>query len=307
MLPALFDEPFADSSQIPTYLVARLTREHVTVSLSGDGGDELFGGYNRYVWGKKLWGVIGRLPLPARRAAARLIRVISPRDWDRIFTFFSAFVPPRLRFSTPGDKLYKLAQLLGARYAGEVYFDLISLWHGVELVVGAAGQSGIANNASRWPDDLALPEFMMYVDSQTYLPDDILTKVDRATMGVSLESRAPFLDHRVAELAATLPLDFKLREGQGKWILRQILYKHVPRDLIERPKMGFAIPIDSWLRGPLRDWAESLIGEARLRGEGYLDPEPIRKKWAEHLSGKRNWQNELWGVLMFQAWRERWL
>ena len=307
LLPTLFDEPFADSSQIPTYLVARLTREHVTVSLSGDGGDELFGGYNRYVWGKKLWDVIGRLPLPARRVAARLIRVISPRDWDRIFALFSVVVPPRLRFSTPGDKLYKLAQLLGARYAGEVYFDLISLWHGLELVVGAPGQSGIANNASRWPDDLALPEFMMYVDSQTYLPDDILTKVDRATMGVSLESRAPFLDHRVAELAATLPLDFKLREGQGKWILRQILYKHVPRDLIERPKMGFAIPIDSWLRGPLRDWAESLIGEARLRGEGYLDPEPIRKKWAEHLSGKRNWQNELWGVLMFQAWRERWL
>ena len=224
------------------------------------------------------------------------------REYKDIVGQFSYVVETERRFY-----LANSVELVPRNTEGEVYFDLISLWHGLELVVGAPGQSRIANNASRWPDDLALPEFMMYVDSQTYLPDDILTKVGRATMGVSLESRAPFLDHRVVELAATLPLDCKLREGQGKWILRQILYKHVPRDLIERPKMGFAIPIDSWLRGPLRDWAESLIGEARLRGEGYLDPEPIRKKWTEHLSGRRNWQNELWGVLMFQAWRERWL
>ncbi len=307
LLPTLYDEPFADSSQIPTYLVARLTRAHVTVSLSGDGGDELFGGYNRYVWGGKLWAWIKLLPLPGRQAVARLIRVLSPQDWDRVFSFFNGAIPRRMRYNAPGDKLHKLARLLGARHASEVYFDLTSLWHGIEMVAGSRFISTIANDASRWPAGLGLPEFMMHADSQSYLPDDILTKVDRATMGVSLESRAPFLDHRVAELASSLPLDLKIREGQGKWILRQILYKHVPRELIERPKMGFAIPIDSWLRGPLRDWAETLLGEARLRSEGYFDPLPIRKKWEEHLSGQRNWQNELWGVLMFQAWRERWL
>lgn len=307
LLPTLYDEPFADSSQIPTYLVANLTRQHVTVSLSGDGGDELFGGYNRYFWGRNIWDRVKGLPLPMRKVVAQVLHAPSPQTWDRLFATFGQVLPQLLRYNAPGDKLHKLAKLVGAKSASDVYLDLISLWNGAELVPGSNPLLAVATDPSQWPANLDFTEFMMYLDAKAYLPDDILVKVDRATMGVGLESRAPFLDHRLAEFAWSLPLDLKIREGQGKWLLRQILYKYVPRHLIERPKMGFGVPIDRWLRGPLREWAEALLEESRLRREGYLNPVPIRQKWAEHLSGQRNWQYHLWGVLMFQAWQEKWL
>lgn len=307
LLPALYDEPFADSSQIPTYLLAQLTRQHVTVSLSGDGGDEFFGGYNRYFWGDNIWNRVKRVPLPVRKVSAQMLRVLSPESWDRVFSFMGPALPKRLRYSALGDKLHKLANLLGARQASEVFLDLISLWDGKAVVLGTQPSLTESRNPFLCQSGLDFTEYMMCMDALTYLPDDIMVKVDRATMGVGLESRTPFLDHRVMEFAWSLPLDLKICHGQGKWLLRQILYKHVPRELIERPKMGFGIPIDSWLRGPLRDWAEALLDESRLRREGYFVPGPIRQKWEEHLSGKRNWQYHLWGVLMFQAWRGRWL
>lgn len=307
LLPALYDEPFADSSQVPTYLLARLTRQHVTVSLSGDGGDEFFGGYNRYFWGDNIWNRVKRIPLPVRKVSAQMLRAFSPESWDRVFSLMGPALPKRLRYSALGDKLHKLANLLGVRQASEVFLELISLWDGKAVVLGTQPTLKESRNPLLCQSGLDFTEYMMCMDALTYLPDDIMVKVDRATMGVSLESRTPFLDHRVMEFAWSLPLDLKIRHGQGKWLLRQILYKHVPRELIERPKMGFGIPIDSWLRGPLRDWAEALLDESRLRREGYFVPGPIRQKWEEHLSGKRNWQYHLWGVLMFQAWRERWL
>lgn len=307
LLPSLYDEPFADSSQIPTYLVAKLTRQHVKVSLSGDGGDELFGGYNRYSWGRNIWDRVKGLPMPMRKAASQVLCAPSPQTWDRLFATFGRVLPLLMRYNAPGDKLHKLGKLVGAKSASEVYLDLISLWNGADLVPGSNPRRSAATDPSQWPAHLDFTEFMMYLDAKSYLPDDILVKVDRATMGVGLESRAPFLDHRLAEFAWSLPLDLKIRKGQGKWLLRQILYQYVPRQLIERPKMGFGVPIDRWLRGPLREWAEALLDESRLRKEGYLNPAPIRQKWAEHLSGQRNWQHHLWGVLMFQAWGEQWL
>ena len=305
LLPALYDEPFADSSQIPTYLVAKLTRQCVTVSLSGDGGDEFFGGYNRYFWGERIWNLIKALPLGARKIAANALCMLSPPGWDQLFSTVSFVLPKRLGYMAPGDKVHRIAGLLGARSANEVFLDLISLWNGVNLVPHSRPQLTAVTDPAQWPEGLDFAEFMMYMDARSYLPDDIMVKVDRATMGVSLEARAPFLDHRVAEFAWSLPRNFKVRHGQGKWLLRQILYKHVPRELIDRPKMGFGIPIDRWLRGPLREWAEALLDESRLRNEGYLDAEPIRRKWVEHLSGRRNWQYHLWGILMFQAWLEQ--
>jgi asparagine synthase (glutamine-hydrolysing) len=302
LLPALYDEPFADSSQIPTYLVSRMTQEHVSVSLSGDGGDEFFGGYNRYSWGQNIWDRIKLFPLPLRRAFASVLRIPSPQTWDRLFSIFKYMLPTRYRYSSAGDKLHKLAKLLGTISPNDIFIELISLWEGEGVVIGSDVITTAATDRSQWPDNLGFTEFMMYMDAKTYLPDDIMVKVDRAAMGVSLESRAPFLDHEVIEFAWSLPLNMKIRHGQGKWLLRQILYKYVPQNLIERPKMGFGVPIDSWLRGPLRSWAEELLDEPYIRSSGYLNATAIRKKWDEHLSGKRNWQHELWGVLMFQAW-----
>jgi len=302
LLPTLYDEPFADSSQIPTYLLSKLTRDHVTVSLSGDGGDELFGGYNRYSWGRNIWNRIKYFPLPLRQVFAALLYKPSPSSWDKLFSIFELLLPNRFHYSSAGDKLHKLAKLIGATSANDVFFELISLWKGTDIVLGSKTVQTLATDPSHWPSNLDFSEFMMYQDTQVYLPDDILVKVDRASMGVGLESRAPFLDHQLIELAWSLPLNMKIRNTQSKWLLRKILYKYVPRDLIERPKMGFGVPIGDWLRGPLRDWAEELLDESRIRSAGYLEAAPIRKKWNEHLSGKRNWQHHLWGVLMFQAW-----
>lgn len=302
-LPEMYDEPFGDSSQIPTHLVASLARQHVTVSLSGDGGDELFGGYNRYLWGRLLWRRTGYLPRDLRILGSRLLTALSPARWDSL----TAALPRRMRLPAFGDKLHKLAGVIDATDADDLYQRLISQQRDPEsIVLGATG-------AEIWADAEAsafaghdVSERMMFHDLVGYLCDDILTKVDRAAMAVSLETRVPLLDHHLVEFAWRLPLHMKIRNGQGKWLLRQVLYRYVPQDLIERPKQGFGIPLDAWLRGPLRDWAEALLDEDRLKREGYLHPEPVRRKWSEHLSGRRNWQHWLWNVLMFQAWRERW-
>lgn len=302
-LPSLYDEPFSDSSQIPTFLVAQLARQHVTVSLSGDGGDELFAGYNRYFWAREIWRRLNRLPPAARRAAADAIRTLPADTWNRLLGGVARSLPGKLRLQTPGDKLYKLADVLAVPSPEAMYRRLVSHWQAPEqLVLGASEPDTGLTDRSRWADLPDFTERMMYLDAISYLPGDILTKVDRASMGVSLESRVPFLDHRVVEFAWRVPLDLKVRGAEGKWLLRQVLYRHVPRELVERPKVGFGVPIDQWLRGPLREWAEELLTERRLRDEGYFHPAPIRLKWEEHLSGKRNWQYDLWDVLMFQAW-----
>ncbi len=299
-LPTLYDEPFADSSQIPTFLVSRMARGKVTVALSGDGGDELFGGYNRYFWGNRIWRKVGWLPYPLRRGLARALLARSPDQWDRL-----AGGAARLGVSVSqlGDKLHKLAGCLGSADLDDLYLSLVSVWPDAACMVrGTCAPETLLDRRGDWPA-LTEPEHrMMVLDALTYLPDDILCKVDRAAMGVSLETRVPFLDHRVVEAAWRLPLALKIRDGQGKWVLRQILYKYVPRELIERPKQGFGIPLGDWLRGPLREWAESLLDEARLEREGYLDPKPIRETWRQHLDGRTNGAPRLWGVLMFQAW-----
>ena len=302
-LPILYDEPFADSSQVPTYLVSELARQHVTVALSGDGGDELFGGYNRYSWAMRLWQGIGGLPFGLRRFVAGAITALPPLSWNRLFHLAGPLVPERLRYGNPGDKLHKLAGLFAATRPEEVYLKLVSHWEDpMQIVLGAEEPISQVADSSAWVDCPDFERRMMYLDTVTYLPDDILVKVDRAAMGVSLETRVPFLDHRIYEFAWTLPLAMKIRNGRGKWILRQVLYKYVGEGLVERPKAGFGMPIDEWLRGPLRTWAENLLNETRLSSEGYFDARPIREKWIEHLSGKRNWQYQLWDVLMFEAW-----
>lgn len=302
-LPTLYSEPFADSSQIPTFLVSELTRRHVTVSLSGDGGDELFAGYNRYVLGQRLWGKLSLLPVALRRAVARGITGVPAASWNRVAAPLQRFLPASLAQANVGDKLVKGAGVLDAGSAAELYLQLVSHWDEPAMLVrGAVEPPTILTDVSTHPRTAGFVPAMMALDLMTYLPDDILVKVDRAAMGVSLETRVPLLDHRVVEFAWRLPLSYKLREGVSKWPLRQVLYRHVPRALIERPKMGFGVPIGTWLRGPLRDWAEDLLAESRLRQEGFFDPAPIRQKWAEHLSGTRDWQYHLWDVLAFQAW-----
>jgi asparagine synthase (glutamine-hydrolysing) len=302
-LPALYDEPFSDASQIPTLLVAQLARRNVTVSLSGDGGDELFAGYNRYFIGRGLWGSVGWLPRPVRRVAAAGITAISPAQWDRFLSRFLALWPGHFSYGNPGEKLHKLALILAARDPDEIYRGLTSLWKNpASVVLSGAEPVTTGSDRSQWATLSDFTQRMMFLDLITYLPDDILVKVDRAAMGVSLETRVPMLDHQVVEFAWRVPLSLKIRDGQGKWLLRQVLYKHVPRELIERPKAGFYVPIADWLRGPLRGWAESLLSEARLRREGFFDATVIRNSWNQHLSGRRDWQQALWNVLMFQAW-----
>lgn len=301
-LPRLYCEPFADVSQIPTFLVAQLAREHVTVSLSGDAGDELFAGYNRYVMTQDLWGSLRRVPAFLRRLGASGIRSVSPDRWNAVFTSIQRVLPNTFRMANAGDKLHKAAGVLGADSVEDLYLGLVSQWTSEGVVIGGRDPMTILTSLAANLNGLDDVQRMMALDSMTYLPDDILAKVDRAAMGVSLETRVPFLDHRVVEFTWRLPQHLKLRDGVGKWILRQVLYRRVPKELIERPKMGFAVPIDSWLRGPLRDWADELLDESRLRQEGFFNPSLIRQKWVEHLSGKRNWQHHLWCILMFQAW-----
>ena len=304
-LPAIYDEPFADSSQIPTFLVAELARRHVTVSLSGDAGDELFGGYNRYFVGKRVWERVAHVPRPLRGVLAAALSAPSPVAWDRVYSLVAPMLPASARVRMPGDKLHKLARMLALPSAEAFYLGLVSQIAAPETVAMQGGEApSMLGLADRWPPLDDFTERMMYLDLVSYLPDDILVKVDRAAMAVSLETRVPLLDHRVVEFAWRLPLSMKTRGGQGKHVLREVLHRHVPRALIDRPKMGFGVPIDAWLRGPLREWAEALLDPLRLTREGYLRPGPVREKWDEHLSGRRNWSYWLWTVLMFQAWLE---
>lgn len=302
-LAGIFDEPFADSSQIPTLLVSRLARREVTVSLSGDGGDELFGGYNRYVWGSSLWKRLAPIPLWLRSCGAAALHALSPRFWQHICQLAKPVLPAQFHQKQAGDKLQKLATALSAESPEHLYVKLASHWENPALLVlGATEPLTPVTDPEAANDYLQLPERMMFLDTISYLPDDILVKLDRASMAVGLEARTPLLDHTLLEFAWSLPLSLKIREKTGKFVLRQVLYRHVPASLLNRPKAGFSIPLDAWLRGPLRDWAEELLNERSLRVQGYLDPSPVRTKWQQHLSGKRNWQYPIWDVLMFQAW-----
>lgn len=304
-LPQIYDEPFADSSQIPTHLVSALARQHVTVALSGDGGDELFGGYTRYLLTAGLWGKISRIPGPLRAVAASAMTILPPSAWTKIGQAARGLLPRIVQFDRLGDKVHKGAPLLRSRSAAELYGGMLSLWRDPgSLVIGADEPPSQATGATPELRGLGPIERMMALDMLGYLPDDILAKVDRAAMATSLETRVPYLDHRVVEFAWRIPFEMKIRNGQTKWILRQLLARHVPSELTERPKMGFGVPIDSWLRGPLRGWAEALLDERRLRDEGYFRPEPIRRTWEAHLSGRVNEQYRLWSVLMFQSWLE---
>jgi asparagine synthase (glutamine-hydrolysing) len=297
-LPELYDEPFSDSSQVPTFLVSQMARQHVTVSLSGDGGDELFGGYNRYLWTRQLWLTFGWAPFKFRSAARRGIEQFSPA--------IVGLAKGRVGVPLFADKLDKIAEVLDVHNQAEIYYRLVSHWKNPSAVVQKACEPvTILTDSSKWAN---LPDFtqqMMYLDLMTYLPGDILAKVDRASMGISLENRSPYLDdHRTIEFAWQLPMRMKIRDGKGKWILRKLLGRYLPPEMIDRPKMGFTMPFGEWLRGPLRPWAEELLGETRLKCEGYFDPVSIRKMWQEHLEMRRSWPYHLWDVLMFQAWLE---
>ncbi|HEX6851625.1 MAG TPA: asparagine synthase (glutamine-hydrolyzing) [Candidatus Polarisedimenticolaceae bacterium] len=302
---ALFDEPFSDSSQIPTLLVSELARRHVTVSLSGDGGDESFGGYKRYVLAADLERSLGRVPFPLRRVLAAALGAVPVGPANRLLGCLDPWLRRYGSGGAAGDKIRKLAELLALRDGRAVYLDLLSHWKRPAEVVPGARELPRLADAIGLPDALrGAVERGMADDTLAYLPDDILVKVDRTSMSVGLEARVPLLDHRVVEFAWRLPYASKLRDGKGKWALRQLLYRHLPRELVDRPKMGFGLPIDRWLRGPLRPWAEDLLSEERLRREGLIDPAPVREKWAEHLSGRRNWHYYLWDVLMLESWRE---
>lgn len=301
-LPDIYCEPFADSSQIPTLLLARLAREHVTVALTGDAGDELFGGYNRHVLSARFWPRIERTPHILRGAAACGIRLLSPGAWDRLYAAGEFVLPRSLRMRGAGGKIHKIARVLGARDGEQLYRRLSADERGASAALGSMEEA-----THGWPGALHdLPSQMMLADALSYLPDDILVKVDRAAMSTSLETRIPFLDRDLYAFAAGLSPDMKIRGGVGKWLPRQVLYRHVPRELVDRPKMGFGIPVGDWLRGPLKPWAEALIDPARLHSEGFLDPAVVQRWWRAHLAGRGDHEHLLWYVLMFQLWLERW-
>ena len=299
-LPSIYNEPFADSSQIPTVLVSQLAREHVTVALSGDGGDELFGGYSRYPLAMRAWPRLARMPYSMRRATSAMVTSVGARTWNR------ALGPVGLASrGVTGDRMHKLATLIETRNFPDFYRNLVSAWRRPQDLLPGVIERDTAIRDPFTPGRGGLLADMMFRDQVSYLPDDILVKVDRAAMAASLETRAPLLDHRVAEFAWRLPQSCWQRDGQGKWIVRQVLDRYVPRALIDRPKQGFGVPIAEWLRGPLRDWADDLLSPDALRQDGIFRPEPVLQTWKEHRSGTRNWAPSLWHLLMFQAWRRR--
>ncbi len=298
-LAAIWDEPFADSSQIPTLLVSQLAKQQVTVSLSGDGGDELFCGYNRYTQGCQTWQKLNLLPLPVRKSIAYLMEKFPAMPAD----YLMGLLPKRLQIPHFADRLPNFASVMRQQSAQDYYQNLVSHWKNpAQIVIGATEPTTLLNSPDKLPKLDDFRQQMMLVDSLTYLPDDILTKVDRASMAVSLEARVPLLDHRVVEFAQRIPMSLKYRDGKSKWLLHEVLYRYVPRKLMERPKIGFGVPIDEWLRGPLQAWAEELLNEKRLTEQGVFYPAPIRKMWQEHVNDKRRWHYYLWDVLMFQAW-----
>jgi asparagine synthase (glutamine-hydrolysing) len=302
-LADIYDEPFADSSQIPTFLVSEMTRRHVTVALSGDGGDELFAGYNRYVWAEKLWSWMARIPTPLRHATAFGAERLPGKLADGL----ARLLPAGIRPARPREKLAKMAEILKLDGIDPIYRRLVSQWADPAALMKGGREPHGPLFDSTFVRDMPEPiARMQLIDTLTYLPDDILAKVDRATMATSLEGREPLLDHRLYEFAWTLPPAFKMRGGSGKWPLRRVLERYVPRALFERPKMGFGVPIDAWMRGPLRDWAEDLLDAKTLAADGIFDPVPIRKAWTDHLDGTRDMHYPLWVVLMFQSWKRRW-
>lgn len=303
-LPSLYDEPFGDSSQIPTFLISQAARRAVKVALSGDGGDEVFGGYNRHLWADRVWGGMRRLPRWARVAASHALLAPPPSLWERVARTTARITPSRMQVQDPATKLQKLADALKTDSPAALYRAWSSLWQEPHQIALGAAEPSSSIEAEPFETDMGIADAMMYLDLVTYLPGDVLTKVDRASMGVGLEIRAPFLDHRVVEYAWQLPQTMKAQGGEGKWALRQVLDRKVPRSLVGGTKRGFAAPVGDWLRGPLRDWAEELISPQRLAREGFFAPMPIRDAWGEHLRGRRNLQEPLWGVLMFQAWLE---
>ncbi len=306
LLATTYDEPFADSSQIPTFLLARLTRQKVTVSLSGDGGDEIFGGYNRHLWCRHLERSITWIPWSVRRALAAVIHKVQPPQLDLLYRISTAFTANDRKQRLPGQKAHKLADALMAKDIQSAYRLLASHWlDPYSIVIGSQEPPAIHGNPESWLRMASATEHLILLDSLTYLPDDILTKIDRATMAVSLEARVPFLDHRIAEFVWRLPLIMKIKNRTGKRILRQVLYRYVPASLVDRAKTGFGVPLESWLRGPLREWAEELIAERILREQELLAPRPIRQMWNEFLGGKGAFHLHLWDVLMFQAWWEQ--
>ncbi|GEP43766.1 asparagine synthase (glutamine-hydrolyzing) [Brevifollis gellanilyticus] len=303
LMPGMYDEPFSDYSQIPTYLVSKMARQHVTVSLSGDAGDELFGGYERYFVGRNLWNKFAWMPPALKKLTASALTMFSPDSLNAMGAVFRPVLPLRVRHGPFGDKLHKLAEVVAAPGMESLYLTLMSHWKKPEqLVINGRDRDSSITDQTGWPRVSDFTHRMMHLDMETYLPGDILTKVDRAAMSVSLESRIPLLDTNLIEFAWTIPFSMKVRGGKGKWLMRETLYRHVPKRLIDRPKRGFGVPLEHWLRGELRDWAEDLLSESRLKREGYFNPAPIGKKWQEHVDGTRNWHFYLWDVLMFQAW-----
>ena len=299
-LPSIYDEPFADPSQIPTFLVSRVARSQVTVSLSGDAGDELFAGYERYVRGAQ----VARVPAGLRMAAGAVLRGMPVSTLEAGASAVGRVLPRRLRLVRAGEKLAKLAPVLGETDAHRMYEGLVTHWRGESLPVIASADAASPGFIGAHVDpSLPFEHWMMLVDQHGYLPDDILVKLDRAAMAVSLETRVPLLDHTLVEHAWQVPLSLKLRDGRGKHLLRSLLAELLPAALIERPKRGFAVPLAAWLRGPLRAWAEDLLDEASLRRQGLFDAGRIRARWRGHLDGSRNAHDELWPILCFQAWR----
>jgi asparagine synthase (glutamine-hydrolysing) len=308
-LPRMYDEPFADSSQIPTHLVSALARQHVTVALSGDAGDELFGGYNRHVWGNSLNARLGAMPLPLRRMLGKLMRAISPEPAGTIARLATPLLPAQFNVRRAGDQVAKLARIVGSTSLDDMHRELCSIDNDpAQTVLG--GEEGASWSAGEMEEvGVALDPLdrMTLADSLSYLTDDILQKVDRAAMTVALETRVPFLDKDVVEFAARIPPRMKVRDGRGKWLVRQVLYQHVPGGLVDRPKTGFSIPIDDWLRGPLRSWAGDLLSPARLHAQNLFNTSRVTARMAEHMSGRHNHGYWLWNVLMAQAWHDEWL
>ena len=302
-LAEMFDEPLADPSQIPTFLVCQLARREVTVALTGDGGDELFAGYNRYVRGERLIGGFRNWPRSLRKLTAASLTSVSPHRWNRMQDALRPVFPAAGRTRMIGEKVHKFGDLLRADSASDMYTSLLSAWQSPESFVAANGQNGKRDDLFRSNTSLSLLEQMMLSDQGAYLPDDLLAKVERASMAVSLEARVPLLDHRVVEFSWRLPRRYKLRDGRGKWILRQVLYKHIPSALVDREKMGFSVPIAKWLAGPLKDWAGDLL----LTSEpGFLDRRIVRGEWDRFLAGTDNNAAGIWALVMFQSWQARW-